>query len=400
MGKAKNLRKRVSSYFSKSLKLEPKTRILVSQTTKIKTIITNSEIEAFLLENQYIKKYKPKYNIKLTDDKAYPMVKITIKEKYPKVLIVRRFDDKNSTYFGPFPNGAQALRVVLKTIRKIFPYQSSLNHSNKICLYHHLGLCPCPSVFDTEEIRRDYKKNIKHIIDFLSGNTRKIIKDLEKERNTLSENENFEKAKLLQNKIEAIKLITNPTYKTNFDSDINPNLTDDLREKEMNNLISILNKNNIHIKRLNRIECFDISNISGANSVGSMVVFLNGEKDSSSYRKFKIKTLETPNDFGMMKEILERRFNHKEWQYPDLIIVDGGKGQVSASLKVLHNFDLKIPLIGLAKKEETIITSDLKEISLPKNSDALKLLMRIRDEAHRFAITYHKKLRSKSFLKN
>jgi len=375
-----------------------KTSILVSQVEKIKTITTNSEIEAFLLENSYIKKYKPKYNIKLTDDKAYLMIKITVKDRYPKVLIARRRDDKNSIYFGPFPNAAIALRIVLKTIRKIFPYQSVLNHDKKICLYYHLGLCPCPPVFDSPDFQKEYRKNIQHILDFLNGETKKIIKDLKKERDAESQNENFEKANLLQNKIQAIELITGPFYKTQLDLDLDPNLTDDLREKEISNLLNILQANNIAIKNLDRIECFDISNISGTNPVGSMVTFTNGEKDGNWYRKFKVRSLNTPNDFAMMEEVLTRRLKHPEWPMPDLLIVDGGKGHVSTTVKIMQNLNLKIPVIGLAKKEETIVTSSLQEISLGKDSPALKLLMKIRDEAHRFAITYHRKLRSKSFL--
>ena len=380
------------------------------------------------MENSYIKKYKPKYNIKLTDDKAYPMVRITIEEKYPKVLTVRRPNDNppagGSIYFGPFPNGAKALRIVLKTIRRIFPYQSVPNHARKICLYYHLRLCPCPPVFNSPEFKKEYRKNIKHIVDFLNGNAKKIIKDLKKERNALSENEEFEKANFLQSKIKAIELITGPFYKTGLDLNIDPNLTDDLRKKEIQDLIDILNKNNINVKTLERIECYDISNISGTSATGSMVTFINGEKDGSKYRKFKIKTLNSPNDFGMMEEVLQRRIKHSEWPYPNLLIVDGGKGQVSTALKVLEQTNKNIPVIGLAKKEETIVTSDLKEISLPKNSGALKLVVpeaknetvrykrirlpigspalsliqRIRDEAHRFAITYHRKLRSKSLL--
>lgn len=396
MGKAKNLKKRVSSYFLKNISLGPKTTILVSQVAKIQAITTNSEIEAFLLENQYIKKHKPKYNVKLTDDKAYPMVKISIKEDYPKVLTSRRKDDKNSIYFGPFPNAANALRNVLKIVRKIFPYQSVQNHSGKICLYYHLGLCPCPPVFASQEFKKDYRKNIKHIIDFLNGNTRKVIRELEIERDSLSRREEFEKANLLQNKINEIGLISGPTYKTSLDLNINPSLANDLRENEIKDLINILNNNNVRLKKLERIECFDISNISGTNAVGSMVTFVNGEKYAEGYRKFKIKTLNSPNDFAMMEEVLERRIKHSEWPYPNLIIVDGGKGQVSSALKILKELRIKIPIIGLAKKEETIITSEFKEINLPKNSEALKLIMRVRDEAHRFAITYHKLLRSKS----
>jgi excinuclease ABC subunit C len=371
---------------------------LVSQIAKIKTIIVNSEIEAFLLENSYIKRYKPKYNIKLTDDKAYVMIRITTKDKYPMVFTARRRDDKYSTYFGPFPNASFALRTVLRTIRKIFPYQSAPNHAKRLCLYYHLGLCPCPPVFDSPEFKNEYRKNIKHIIDFLNGDTKKVIRDLKKERNGLSKDEKFEKANSINKKIHAIELITSPLYKTQLDLNVNPSLADDLKENEMNDLRNVLNTNGIPVRSLGRIECFDISNISGANSTGSMVTFINGQKDGNWYRKFKIRKFDTPNDFGMMEEVLRRRMNHPEWPIPDLLIVDGGKGQVSTALKVIKNLNLKISIIGLAKREEVIITQNLEEINLPKDSDALKLIMRIRDEAHRFAITYHRHLRSKSFL--
>lgn len=254
------------------------------------------------------------------------------------------------------------------------------------------------SGWDSKEFEREYRKNIKHIIDFLNGNTKKIIRELKKERDLLSHNENFEKAKEIQNKINAIELITGPFYNNTFDPDINPNFMEDLRKKEINDLREILNKNNILVENLKRIECYDISNISGVYATGSMVVFTNGEKDSQWYRRFKIKLNKGPNDFAMITEVLKRRLNHPEWPMPNLIIIDGGKGQVSSVLKVLKETNNQISLIGLAKKEETIITSDLREISLPKDSDALKLMMRIRDEAHRFAIAYHRKLRSKNFL--
>ena len=175
-------------------------------------------------------------------------------------------------------------------------------------------------------------------------------------------------------------------------------MTDDLREKELTELTDILQKNNVPVKNLDRIECFDISNISGTNPVGSMVTFINGEKDSNWYRKFKVRSLNTPNDFAMMEEVLSRRFRHSEWPFPDLLIVDGGKGQVSTAVKVIQKMKLSLLVVGLAKREETIVTSDLREISLAKDSPAIKLLMRIRDEAHRFAITFHRKLRSKNFL--
>jgi len=399
VGKAKNLKNRVNSYFAKYVTLGTKTQALVSKVKKIETIVLNSEIEAFLLENHYIKKHKPKYNIKLTDDKAYPLIRVTVKDTYPKVLIGRKDNDKNSVYFGPFPNAAAALRLTLRSIRRIFPYQSVPNHVTRICLYYHLGLCPCPPIFDSIEFRKEYKKTIKHIIDFLNGDTKKVVRDLTKERIAASKSEEFEKANILQKKINAIQLITGPFYNNAFDPDINPNFTEDLRRKETNDLKEILNKNDVFVRNLERIECFDISNISGTNATGSMVVFINGERQGAEYRKFKIRRENSPNDFAMIAEVLKRRLNHPEWTTPNLIIVDGGKGQVSTAVKVIKEMGKKIPIIGLAKREEIIITSDFKEIALSKESEALKLVMRIRDEAHRFAIAYHKKLRSKNFIR-
>lgn len=292
------------------------------------------------------------------------------------------------------------MKSVLKTIRKIFPFQSVVNHPKRICLYYHLNLCPCPPVFDSFELRKDYKKNIRHIIGFLKGSSKKVIKDLENERNEESKKENYEKAAKIQAQIDAIKIVINPSYKL-FEEKININLKEDIRNREMTSLAESLKNSTSKVDELRRIECYDISNISGKYAVGSMIVFDNGEKNTSSYRKFKIRyTKEEPNDFAMMEEVLTRRFNHPEWPFPDLLVVDGGKGQVSSALKVLKHRNLDIPLIGLAKREETIITSDLLEIKLPKNSKALLLIMRIRDEAHRFAITYHRNLRSKGFLKS
>ncbi len=364
---------------------------MVSQIIKIKTVEVSSELESFLLEERLIKKLKPKYNIKLTDGKSYPIIKITKKSKFPVVLISRREENDGSIYFGPFTS-ANSVRIVLKILRRIFPYQAVLNHQNSLCLYNHLGLCPCPSVTNDGT----YKNTIKHIIDFLNGKNEKLIKELEGERNKFSKIEDYEKANEIQKKIDAIRLVTSSFYKP-FQYEDNPNLRSDLVDEKINNFKEILSQAKVIIKDLKRIECYDISNISGKFATGSMVVFTNGEKDSSSYRRFKIKRdyNNEPNDFGMMREVLERRLRRTEWHKPSLIIVDGGKGQVSAVKDVLNQLKLDIPLIGLAKREEIIITSNLDEIILPKNSKSLLFIMQIRDEAHRFAITYHKKLRSK-----
>lgn len=393
VGKAKNLKNRVSSYFQNSTQLGEKTKQLVSKVKKIRIIKTQSELESFLLEADLIKQHKPFFNIRFIDDKSYPLIRITAKEKYPAILLSRNEDDKKSIYFGRYPSSS-SVRSVLKTIRRIFPYQSVLNHPKKKCLYNHLDLCPCPPLLTSSDIL-EYKKSIRHIAQFLKGDTKKVIKQLEKDRNEYSKSDEFEKAAKIQRKIAAIEYVTSPSYKP-FDYEVNPNLEEDIRKKEMDSLIEVLRKNGVNIENVNRIECYDISNISGRLATGSMVVFENGAKNTSEYRRFKIKKTKGPNDFAMIQEVLMRRFSKIGWSIPELIIIDGGKGQVSTASKTLNDMNIDIPVIGLAKRLETIITSNLKEILLPRRSDGLKLVMKIRDEAHRFAITYHRKLRSKA----
>ncbi|MBI2621652.1 MAG: GIY-YIG nuclease family protein [Candidatus Levybacteria bacterium] len=397
VGKAKNLKKRVSSYFLNK-DLGPKTQALVGKIKKVKTVPVDSEIEALLLEANLIKKYNPKYNARLTDGKSYIRAKITNGEKIPKVLLARREEDGKSIYFGPYPS-SNDLKVVMKLIRKIFPYQSVVNHPKRYCLYHHLDLCPCPPMFKNKQELREYRKNIKHIIHFFEGKAKKIIKDLEKDRDKQSRSENFEKAAQIQQKIDAILLITSPR-RSPFEYEQNPNLRSDLRTKELSELQKTLQLNGVGVKSLFRIECYDISNIGGIHATGSMVVFINGEKDVQEYRRFQIKRPPRviPNDFAMIREVIKRRLNHKDWEFPNLIIVDGGKGQVSVVNKALFEENVSIPVIGIAKREELLITSDFKIIRFSHSSPALILVRRIRDEAHRFALVYHRKLRSKFIL--
>ncbi len=410
IGKANDLKARVSSYFINH-DLGEKTRAMVSRINKINITIVESELEALLLEAFYIKKFRPKYNIVQKDNKSYIRVRITINDPYPAVLLARREDDAKSIYFGPYPS-SRSVRTVLRTIRRVFPFQSVMNHPKKVCLYNHLGLCPCLPFFEKEEIlKKLYKKNIRGIIRIFEGKSRNIMKELERGRDRASKHENFEEALMFQKKIDALSLITQPFHKP-FEYDVNPNLRSDLRQSELNELIAVLNDSKqtgfnfnapVH---LGRIECYDISNTQGTNPTASMVVLTEGEIDKSQYRKFKMKS-KGPNDFAMMQEVLMRRLKHPEWKMPDLIIVDGGRGQVSSALEIARNNGFSMPIIGLAKREETIIVPCdnmpfikdevvFKEISLSKSSPALNLIMRIRDEAHRFAVTYHKKLRSRS----
>ncbi len=435
VGKAVDLKSRVSSYFTSPAQLGERTRLLVSQIEKIQITLVESELEALLLEAFYIKKYNPKFNIRFTDNKAYILVRITVKDSYPKILLARKMENPEDIYFGPFPSSS-AVKLVLKTIRRVFPYQSVENHPKRICLYNHLGLCPCPPLNDSPLLRKQYRLNIRSIIRIFEGQSQKIMSELEKEREELSREERFEEAGILQRRINALGYITQPIHRPH-EYDFNPNLRSDLRDQEIESLKEILRVNGCSVDSLHRIECYDISHIQGSNTTASMVVFINGEKESSQYRKFRIQKRwlkgssakgETKdfqklqvidklrgtqsNDFASMQEVLTRRFKHSEWDFPGLLIVDGGKGQVSAALDVLKGLHVSIPLIGLAKREETIIipqidkfqssdkghVENLKfiEVSLPKDSKALHLIMRIRDEAHRFALTYHQKLRSKA----
>ncbi len=436
VGKAKNLKSRVSSYFVNSTLLGEKTKALVAQIHRIQVVIVESELESLLLEAFYIKKYEPRYNVRMTDGKSYPLIRITIKDDYPKVLFARHSDDPKSLYFGPYPNSG-SVKLVLKMIRKVFPFQSVPHHPKRICLYHHLGLCPCPPVFASPEFKKEYRKNIRNIIRLLEGQSKKILKEMERERNTLSKKEAFEDAQILQQRIQALQYITQPFHQP-LEYDINPNLRTDTRTKELDDLRKILNHNGYQIENpIHKIECYDISHIQGTHTTASLVVSIDGERETSLYRRFKIRLEKTPDDFASMREVLTRRLKHTEWDYPDLLIVDGGKGQVSAALDVFKKNNINIPLIGLAKRIETIVIplqhplvhqlnnavpstqkesrgawildqvqndnrhrfnakTHFREVVIPHSVGAIKLLQRIRDEAHRFAITYHRNLRSKA----
>ncbi len=390
VGKAVNLKSRVSSYFQKNIQTE-KTRLLVSEIKSLEFIKVDSEIDALLLEAKLIKKYQPIFNSQLKDDKDYLYILIT-KEEFPAVITGRKQDlRKAGDYFGPFPS-ANAARTTLKTLRRIIPFRINCRpNSGRACLGFHIGLCP--GVCAGNISKKDYKKIIGRVKKFLNGDSSKLIKDLESEVKNYSANLEFEKASEIQHKINAIKHITKPVesvekYLTG------PDVLEAKYQKQLEDLTTKLDLKEIP----NRIECYDISNISGSNSTGSMVVLINGQISKGDYRRFKIKTVTGINDPAMMKEVLTRRFNNK-WPLPDLVIVDGGKTQLSAGVSALTELNLQIPIVGLAKKlEEIYIPGRLNTVSFSKNSPALFLVQRIRDEAHRFAITYHRYLRSKQFL--
>ncbi len=390
----------MSSYFLDSRPHDSKTQILISQIAAVAHILVTSEIDAFLLEAALIKKYKPFYNIKMADDKSYPYIKIT-KSEVPSITVVRKKNDKKAYYFGPYPDGSN-VRAILRIIRRIFPFESVENHPKKRCLYSHIGLCPCASIIP--ENKPQYKKNITKIKKFLKGEKDLVLKGLIKEQHEYIRKEEFEEASNVQKQIDSIISITSERFDPHLYSD-RPNFYFERIQNELNSLKTLLTKYIVDLGDLKRIECFDISNISGTNPSASMVVFVMGDSDKSQYRKFKIKSKKTPDDFMMMREVLTRRLKHIDWQTPDLIVVDGGKGQVSSGLKALAENGKKIPLIGLAKKEEIIVVPiktgasiEFLEVKLAKDTPGINLLRRLRDEAHRFAITYHRHLRSKTFV--
>lgn len=399
IGKAKDLKSRVSQYFRPN-RLDSKTIRMVGEVNTLETIRVNSEIEAFLLEANLIKKYKPFFNVKLSDDKFFPYIVIGKDKKLqiPYVSITRKKDNKG-VYFGPYVNVTD-VKAVLKTLRKIFPFQSVINHQKKKCLYYHLGLCPCipanPQNLD------EYKKNIERLKNFLNGKTSSVVRGLKSAQKIHIKKEEFEEAAQIQKKIERIEFITSEIYSP-FSYMEKPDSYYKRIEDELSSLVYILNANGLKISSLEKIECFDISNIQGKQATGSMVVFSKGDADKSQYRRFKINGKSTPDDFAMHKEMMKRRLKNTQWKYPDLMVIDGGKGQTSSVMSVLKESGHNIPLIGLAKRFETIVIPyptynnryDFLEVKLPEDTPGVNLLKRLRDEAHRFAVAYHRKLRQK-----
>ena len=388
VGKASNLKLRLKSYKRNSS--NPRINRLISKINTVNTFEVGSPVEALILEANLIKQYKPEFNVLLKDDKDYIYIKIT-KDIFPRVLSARKKSLTNAQYyFGPYPS-SESVRRTLKIIRKIFPYSNCKPGSKRACLHFHLGLCPGVCVGKISQ--KNYLKNIRRIKLFLEGKKDSILRDLEKERRYLSAKLNYEGAAETHEKILALEYVSKPRNDvTRYMEDKDFLLT--YRLSELKELKKVLGLRKIP----KRIEGYDISNIQGEYATGSMVVILNGEAKKSEYRKFRIKKVVGISDTAMMEEIIRRRFKNN-WDHPDLIMVDGGKGQRSACLKVLKQFNLKITCIGLAKKQEQIYTPNSNyPIRLPRNSKALHVVQRLRDEAHRFAIRYHRHLIGKDLL--
>lgn len=534
VGKAKILKNRVKSYFQNSKNHSEKVRVMVKHIAEFEYIVTDSEMEALILECNLIKKYSPRYNILLKDDKFYPFIKITINDDFPRVFVTRNYSKDGSKYFGPYTNGT-AVYETISLINKIFPLRTCKllikegGEKVRPCLNYHIKKCfgPCGGYINKEE----YGKMIKDVIDILSGRDNTVLKVLQSEMEEASLNLEFEKAADLRDKIIAIKAIVEKQkifktmdgdedfiniYRDKKDSCIQiffsrdgkiigrehfifENTAEDSIEEileefttsfyggtakvprtiyvpELSNIELVeeyltikrgakvwikvpqkgqkremldMVKNNAQItlekfkdkylmdKEINkialeelqelldleiwpsRIEAYDISNIQGVDSVGSMIVFEEGRSKNSDYRRFRIKTVKGANDYDSMREILTRRFSHgleevkaiqesklqfsagKFSNFPDIIMMDGGKGQINIALEVLRELNISIPVCGLVKDDKHAtrgIIYNNEELIINRSSNLMQLIRRIQDEVHRFAITYHRSLRDKRTL--
>ncbi|MFA6190339.1 MAG: UvrB/UvrC motif-containing protein [Candidatus Staskawiczbacteria bacterium] len=390
IGKAINIKSRVKNHFQQS---SYRDNLFIDKVNKIGYIETNSEIEALILEANLIKKHQPKFNVVWKDDKNYFYVAIVQnKDKIPFVYITHQpsfakaSEGQAPKYIGPFVEGT-ALKKTLKYLRRAFPYYTQAKHPKTQCTWCHLGLCPGP-----HPDLPAYKNNLKKLTLILQGKRSAVLNSLKREMRQFSNEHKFEEAGKIRDRISNLQQIMSHRGVISNSKEIVTNLT-----AVKNAPFSSLTK----IQNAHRIECYDISNIQGKFATGSMVVFTNGVADKGQYKKFKIKMGDTPNDIAMLKEVLTRRFNHPEWKYSEVILIDGGKAQLNIAIKVKKQFNKIIPLIiSIAKgRRELFIEGKDKPIPL-KNlpREIYNLVLQLDNEAHRFAVTYHKKLRKKSLL--
>lgn len=395
VGKAKSLRKRVSSYFqpSRAMMLQPKIRALVGMIHDLEVIEVKSEPEALLLEGRLIKQYRPKYNTDFTDDKRFLLVRLDNSVPIPKFTLVRFRKDDNARYFGPFPHSGH-LRKTLAEMRRQFgiiladtqPKEVSPGHYRlyddvRAELYGHAN----------EVTEESFQERLEGACAFLEGRSRLLLQDLKNQMAEAATDQDYEKAAELRDLSFALEKTLAKTRK--FSRNPGPAPVEDHAVDELQRVLALP-------QRPDHLECFDISHISGTFVVASMVHFSDGRPDKAQYRRYKIRSFVGNDDFRAMEEVVGRRYRRlarEKRAFPDLVVIDGGKGQVAAALKAFIILELDPPtLIGLAKKKETIIFSDGRDsLNLPLNHPALRLLQRLRDEAHRFANTFNADLRTK-----
>ncbi len=409
IGKAAVLRNRVRQYFQSSRTRDPKTEALVAEIADIDWITVESELDALFLEAEMVRRYLPPYNILLRDDKSNAYVRITYNGDHPTVSITRRPLDDGARYFGPYFQATEVRRA-LKYLRRIFPYSTHVHTIPKrACLQYHLGLCP--GLEGNESSLTDYRKDLQSLMKYLKGERVQLLKQLEKEMKQHAEAARFEEAAEARNRLFALKRLSQQII---FSDKEFLDLSKDEGLLGLKELLSL--------KKLPRqIEGFDISHQQGSDTVASMVVFTNGLPHKAAYRKFKMR-IPGNDDFAHMHEALWRRLGAqhiKEWGRPDLLLIDGGKGQLTAAAKAQDERGLRLPMVGLAKREEELVIHKTLSgvalnkavadrlgayvrqeeyfwrVRLPDHSHVVKLLQRIRDESHRFAVSYHSVLKTK-----
>lgn len=410
VGKAAILKNRVKQYFQQSRTRDPKTELLVRDIVDTDWMIVDSEIEALFLEAEMIRRYMPQYNILLRDDKSMAYIRIDYDSDFPTVSTTRRPLDDGAQYFGPYLS-ASSVRSALKYLRRVFPFATRrIPGQKRATLHFHLGLDP--GLEEGKTSLEDYRANLRKLIGVIQGKRLSIEKDIERDMKRAAKLSQFEKAAALRNQLWSLQNLSRQVIFSDKE------FLDISKDHALNELVSLLELKTIP----RRIEGYDISHMQGSDVVASMVVFTNGVSNKSEYRKFKTK-LNHNNDFYNMNETLRRRLSHKNirsWGKPDFILIDGGKGQLDAAIRARDELGFKtIPTIGLAKREEQIVidkqrsnvhlsqsvmhtmggyatdSQDFTLVSLPHSTNLIKLLQRIRDESHRFAVSYHSILKVK-----
>ncbi len=409
IGKAAKLNNRVRQYFQKSRSRDAKTQALVTEITDIDWMVVDSEVEALFLEAEMIRRYMPKYNILLRDDKSMSYIRIDYDSDYPTITTTRRPLDDGAKYFGPYINTG-SVKQALKYLRRIFPYATKkMVGQTRASLHYHLGLDP--GLEEQKTSLTEYRKNLRNIMAVIEGRLNYVEKTIEKDMKKAAKNEEFELAAKYRNQLNNLKRLSQQVI---FSDKEFLDISKDHALDELTNLLQLKNAPA-------RIEGYDVSHMQGTDVVASMVVFTNGVSNKSEYRKFKTK-INQNNDFYNMNETIKRRFSPKNinsWKLPDFVLIDGGKGQLDSALSARNERGQNMPFIGLAKREEQIIIENNRSniaidhnvlrslkgysedsgrftvINLPHASNLIKLLQRVRDESHRFAVSYHSTLKTK-----
>lgn len=404
IGKSVNIKARVLSHLENA-KIDRKEQLIIQNADSVDYRVTDSEFKAILLEAQLIQKYHPNYNVIWRDDKSRLYIKITIAEDYPKILLVRRPASVKTSackYFGPFFSIRTASNLI-KEIRRIIPFCTQPKLSRRPCFYSKIDLCnPCPNSIEYQvssikykkKLKKLYRKNIYSVIRILNGNVKGVLNELQRTIKKLSRKKAYEEAIRVRNKIFRFEELL---YNRSFPDDAPDGYNQSA--KNIQSLLNFLAGYFSTLTSLQRIECYDISNLSLKNATASMVVLVDGLIQRSEYRHFKIRSQKHRSDFAMLKEVLMRRFRNK-WRRPDLVVVDGGKPQVRVVLSVLDSLQLAIPVVGIAKNPDRLIIgqNNLPTIRFISSSGSFNSIRLIRDESHRFARKYHLLLRDRNFL--